>query len=245
MRTILTIWRHELQGCFLSPVAYVTMVVYLAITGFTFWVAAFHNVGRPEPLAMLLVGSLAFWMPILVTVVSMRLFVDEKRQGTLEMLLTAPVTETEVVMGKYLGALTFLLAVTAPCFSFAFVLERLSPTITMENIDVGALCGGALIVLLVLAALLAVAVAVSLTTRNQIVAAICTFCAIWGAMLAGWLLGEVQGMPAKLAEQLSMTRHLEEFALGVISLPAVVLYVSVTVFMLFVSVRMLEARQWK
>ncbi len=245
MRKFLTLWRREVQSCFLASVAYVTLVVFIMATGVTFWVAAFRNIGRPEPLSLLLIGSLMVWTPILVTVVAMRLFVDEKRQGTLETLLTAPVTETQVVLGKYAGALTFLALAVAPCFLFPFILERLSPTLTLATLDLGALLGAGLIMALVLAAMLALALPVSLTTRNHIVAAISIFAALCLALLGGWLLESVPGLPRGLVASLSLTRHLEDVGRGVIDAPVPVFYLSVTGLCLFAAIRMLEARQWK
>ncbi len=239
------IWRREMMACFLSPVAYVTLVAYLGATAFTFWIAAFRNEGRPEPIALLLFGSVMFWMPILVTVVAMRLFVEEKRSGTIETLLTAPVTELEIVLGKYAGALTFLLLAVAPTLSYAFILERLSPTLTLHNLDLGALLGGGIATALVTSAFLAVALVVSLTTRNQIVAAICTFCVLWVMLLAGWILKETPGVPERLADAISVTRHLEQFARGVVEFPPIVLYVTTVIFLLFTATRMLESQRWR
>ena len=245
MEKCLIIWRRELTACFLSPVAYVTLVAFLAVTGFTFWVAAFRNVGRPEPLALLLCGCLVFWLPILVTVVAMRLFVEEKQSGTIELLLTAPVTEAQIVLGKYAGALTFLLIAVLPPVSSVFVLERISPTVTLANLDLGALVSGEVITVLVTAAFLALAMVVSLSTRNQIVAAMCTFCTLWLALLGGWLLSETPGVPQAFADAVSITRHIETFARGVIEVGPIVLYASVCVGMLFTATRMLESRRWR
>ena len=199
---------------FLSPVAYVTMTLMLSATGFTFWLITIRGVGRPEPLSVLLAGSIVFWLPILVTVVSMRLFVEEKRSGTIETLLTAPVTDLEVVLGKYLGALSFLLIAIAPAFLCIGVIERLSPVITLENLDLGALVGAALIIFLVTAHLLSVAQVASLLTRSQIIAAICAFVGIWIALLLGSLLRLLPGFDAAVGEFLSIMHHVEEFARG-------------------------------
>lgn len=234
-----------MTACFLSPVAYVTLVAFLGTTGFTFWLSAIRNEGRPEPLSILLFGSVMFWMPILVTVVAMRLFVDEKRAGTIETLLTAPVTEFEIVMGKYTGALTFLLLAVAPTVGFAFIIERLSPALTMQNVDLGALLGGGIITVLVTGMFLAVAEVVSLTTRNQIVSAICTFSMLWLLLLSGWILRETPGVSARVADALSATRHIEDFARGTVGVGPIVLYVTLTAFFLFTATRMLESQRWR
>ncbi len=245
MSKALTIWRKELAALFLSPVAYITMIVFLSITGFTFWLAAVRGVGRPEPLPVLLAGSIVFWLPIIITVVSMRLFVEEKRSGTIETLLTAPVTDSQVVLGKYGGALSFLVIAVAPAFLYLWVFERISPAITPASLDLGATVGSGIILFLVTAQLLSVALLASLLTRNQIVAAIIAFTGIWLAMLLGWLLGLVPGADPALSEFLSVVFHIEEFARGSILGNAIVLHVAITLFMLFVSIRVLESRRWR
>jgi ABC-2 type transport system permease protein len=245
MSKVFTIWRRELASLFLSPVAYVTMIVFLSVVGFTFWLTSVRGVGAPEPLSVLLAGSIVFWLPIIITVVSMRLFVEEKRSGTIETLLTAPVTDAQVVLGKYCGALSFLLITIFPAFLYIWVFERLSPVITLATLDVGATIGAALIILLVTAQLLSVALVGSLVTRNQIIAAICAFVGIWLALLLGWLWGQIPGMNPVLGEFLSLVFHIEEFARGVIVGNVIVLHLATILFMLFVAVRVLEARRWR
>ncbi|MCE9615127.1 MAG: ABC transporter permease [Lentisphaerae bacterium] len=234
-----------MTACFLSPVAYVTLVAFLGVSGFTFWLACFRNEGNPEPVSVLLCGSLMFWLPIMITVVAMRLFVEEKRSGTIETLLTAPVTEGQIVLGKYLGAFTFLLLALVPALAYPFVLERLSPALTLENLDLGALLGASVVTVLVTGTFLAIAVVASLTTRNQIVAAICTFFMLWLALLGGWLLGESHGVPAVLADGLSITRHIDVFSRGTLEIRPIVFHVTLTGLLLFTAVRMLESRRWK
>jgi ABC-2 type transport system permease protein len=245
MSKVLTIWRREMAACFLSPVSYVTFVAFLSVGGFTFWHLAVENTGQPEPLSVFLVESIVIWLPIMVTVVAMRLFVDEKRSGTIETLMTAPVTDAQVVLGKYLGAISFLVFVIAPAFLYVFVFERLSPTIHLGNMDLGALVGGAIILALITATLLAVAMVVSLLTRSQIISVICTFVAIWLVLLFGWLMGTIPGVDDELVEHLSFLKHAEQFARGSIVGGPIVLYVSLIALMLFIAVRVLESRHWR
>src|SRR3989339_1774952 len=114
MRNFFAIWRRELAACFLSPIAYVTMVFFLIASGSTFLVGVIKNVGSNVFLTNLLFASIVMWLTVLISIVSMRLFTEEVRAGTIEMLMTAPVTETEVVLGKYAGAVTFVLCIVAP-----------------------------------------------------------------------------------------------------------------------------------
>ena len=238
----MTIWRREMTACFLSPVAYVTMVAFLLISGATFIVGVLRNIGTTETVPSLLFGATILWLTLLVTVISMRLFAEERRSGTLEALMTAPVTEAQVVLGKYAGALTFLLIAAAPTVSNIFVLAALNPV--AGPIDGGAVIGGGLILGIISAFCLAIGLLISLMTRNQIIAAICTFCAIWFVLLFGWLAAVLPFGMEGPAEYLSAMNHIEDFVRGSIDTRPLILYVSGTVFVLFLSVRVLESRRW-
>ena len=239
------IWRRELAAYFLSPVAYVTMVVFLLAACGTFMVSVLRNVGAYEPLASLLFDAIFLWLPILLTVVSMRLFAEEKRSGTIETLMTAPVTEAEVILGKYAGAFSFVLLVVLPAVGSIFILERLNPGIDLQDVDVGSVLGGTLILLQVSALLLAVGLLVSLMTRNQVVSAICTLCVLWFVVMLGWLLSLIPGSSRHLTDYISVTLHIEDFSRGSVDLSQIVLYASATAFVLFAAVRVLESRRWK
>lgn len=244
MRNFFTIWRRELAGCFLSPVAYVTMVLFIGAAGGTFMTGVIRNNGSQATLPAILYSSVLMWATVLITVISMRLFTEEKRSGTIETLMTAPVTETAVVLGKYAGALTFLLVVTVPVVGCMYILAEMSPGV--EAIDTGCVLAGGLIVLLISGLCVSVGLVISLTTKNQIIAAICCFAAIWLVILAGWLITVLPcGGGAGLADYIATDNHLGEFSRGIVDTRAVALYLSGTVFMLFVGVRMLESRRWR
>lgn len=245
MRKFLTIWRRELAACFLSPVAYVTIVVFLAVSGLTFLWGVIKSEGTGEQLSPLLFGAIVVWLTVLVTVISMRLFADEKRSGTIETLMTAPITEAEVVLGKYAGALSFLLIVALPAVGCIFLLERLSPGIDFVDLDIGAMLGGCLILFLISAFFVSTGLFISLMTRNQIVAAICCICAIWLALLFGHLVSTSPMGLEKFGEYVSATTHIEDFSRGSVDTRPIILYLSGTVFMLFAAVRVLESRRWR
>lgn len=243
MKAIRTIWFRELSACFLSPIAYVMMVAFLVVAGLSFLVAAFRNEGRPEPLSLYVFGGDAVWLPILIAVVAMRLFAEEMRSGNLENLMTVPITEVQLVVGKYLGALSFLVLVLAPTALFVVILERMSPGIGPADLDPGAFFWGGFILVLVTALFLSVGTFCSLLTRNQIIAAILTICVNWLILLAGWLLLSIPGMDPGFADYLSVTAHIEDFARGSVEARHLFFYFSTTIFMLFVSVRTLQARR--
>lgn len=244
MRKFLAIWWREFSACFLSPVAYVTMVLYIAASGLTFVSGVHFNAGTTESVISLLFGAELIWLTFLTTVVCMRLFAEERRSGTLETLTTVPVTEAQIVMGKFAGSVSFLAIVSAPSAGFVFILDYFSPGIS--GVDVGALLGGCLIMLLIIGSCTAAGMVVSLLTRNMIVSFIAISCAVWCFLLFGSILDSLSWINLPDAAWIySSMNQLDEFSRGSIDLRAIVMHLSGTAFLLFVAVRLLESRRWQ
>ncbi|MDI6775033.1 MAG: ABC transporter permease subunit [Verrucomicrobiota bacterium] len=238
-----TLWKREWTACFLSPIAYVTMVMFLLLANWTFWNAVERHTGEVASLPLLWCMSVALWLPILITVITMRLFAEERRSGTIETLMTAPVTEWQVVLGKYAGALSFLLAVIAPTAASTIALYALSPGLRALNL--GGLAGAALILLLLSLLCVAIGLLFSMTTRNQIIAAITCFCGIILPLLSGYLVKLLPFGSDRLVDYLLLEHHLEDFSRGSVDIRTVALYVSGTLFALFLAARALESRKWR
>ncbi len=245
MNRFLNIWRRELGACFLSPIAYVTMVIYIALSGWAFMEGVEHNIGRDEPIEILLLASLFFLLLMLVAIITMRLFAEEKRSGTIETLMTSPVTETEIVLGKYCGALTFLVIVVAPGIGFPFLLAAMSPAISVLDIDVGALVSGSAVLFMMSALFVSVGLLVSVMSRNQIVAAIACICANGIILMIGYMDSLLPMQAGHLMSYVSIEAHLLEFGRGSVDTRPIVFYMSGSVFALFVAVRLLESRRWR
>lgn len=243
MRQLLLIWRRELTSSFLSPVAYVAMAAYLLLAAATFVQAVDVNAGEQESAVVLLFVALFFWLPLFATAVTMRLFAEEKRSGTIESLMTAPVTDQQVVLGKFFGAYTFLLSVSVPAISSLYVLSAFSPALPVP--DRNAVLGGILIFLLVSGLCVAVGLLVSMLTRNQIVAAICCFAAICLPFVVRMAGAALPFGSDQLLESLSAETHVVDFARGSIDSRPIVLYMSSTLFLLFTAVKVLETRRWR
>jgi ABC-2 type transport system permease protein len=238
-----TLWRRELAACFLSPVAYIVMAIYLFVAGWTFLQAIERNLGTQESPEVLLFSAVFFWLPLFVTAITMRLFAEEKRSGTIEALMTAPVTDVEVVLAKFGGAWAFLLLAASPVLLPAYTLMRLGAG--REWIDPGGLAGGCLLLVLIAAACVAIGLFASLLTRNQIVAALCCFCAICSPFLVRPVLENMPVGSDRLLNLLAADTHIYDFSRGSIDSRPIVLYVSVTAFFLFASVKILESRRWR
>jgi ABC-2 type transport system permease protein len=243
MRTFLAIWRREVAAAFLSPVAYVTMVAFLLISGLTFVTGVVHNEGSSETLASLLFAAVVLWLTVLITVIAMRLFAEERRSGTLEALMTAPVMEAQVVLGKFAGAFTFLLVAALPAAAGIYIVAAIGPGV--ETVDGGAVAGGGLILALISSLCLAIGLFLSLLTRNQIIAAVCSFSAIWLVLLSGWLLEALPYGGGAAADYLATMAQIEDFSRGSVDTRPIVLYLSGTAAMLFFSIKTLETGRWK
>lgn len=242
MRKFGAIWQRELMAHFLSPTAYVAAVIFLATAGWTFLWVADKAAGSGDPLTVVLIASVIVWLPILATVVTMGAFAEEKRSGTIEALMTAPVTEPQVVFGKYMGALTFYAIVVAPTAAYPDVLAAFLPDALV--VDRASLASGYAILFLVAAYCISVGLFISLLTRHQVVSAIGCFCAITLPFLFRMFS---RALPLNLRGMLdyaAVEDHVMLFARGVVDTRPVILYLTGAALFLFLSVRALESRRW-
>jgi len=248
MRTFLTMWRREVAAYFLSPIAYVTGIFFLVVMGFSFWVLVVALTDGPAGVGAMraLFESLFFWIALLVVVpvITMRLFADEKRTGTIEVLMTAPVTDVSVVLGKYCGALSFFVVMWLPTVTYAFILQSFTPL--TASVDLGPLLGGYVGALLIGAFYIALGLFASSLTSNQVIAAIVSF-ALFGLFFFSGLLTYVarSDLVREVVSYTSALAHMADFSRGAIDTRPLVLYVSGTVYLLFATVKVIESRKWK
>lgn len=247
MRTFYHLWKKELTGYFLSPVAYVTTVFFLAVMGFIFWLLASLLTKGPMgvPVMNLLFGSPFFWMTLLIVapVLTMRLFAEEKRSGTMETLLTAPVSDTAVVLAKFSGVLAFYIIMWLPTIFFVVVLDRYSSV--SAPVDFGPVAGGYLGAFLVGAFYLSVGMLCSSLTNSQIIAAISGFAVMILLFFSGFL--EVVAFHPVLldtASYMASHEHMVHFSRGTIDTRPILYYLSGTAFALFATVKVIESRRW-
>lgn len=246
MTAFVHLWRREIAAWFRTSGAYVIGVFFLILTGFSFWMMI-ANQARGAPATELaggLFGTPWFWLAMLTVcpLLTMRLFAEERRLGTLEMLLTAPVTETEVVLAKFAGAYCALLLLWLPTLAHVFIIRR--GNVPLPPIDWGALAAGYLGAALVGAFFLSVGLLSSLLTRHQAIAAMGCLAVLGVLLSAGWLPAYFHSEHLRLLVQaVSAPAHMRDFAAGIIDTRAVVWYASATALLLFVSIRLLEARR--
>lgn len=239
MRNAWTIARRELYAYFGSPIAYVTMAAFLAVMGLLFWLILVYS--QQAVVGYILGSGWIFFVLILyAAVVTMRLLAEEQRSGTIELVLTAPVRDWELVVGKYLSSLILFLTMLIISLYQPLILARLGDP------DLGATASSYLGFFLAGAALLAIGTLTSTFTRNQVVAAISCIAigvALWlvqfvGSRSPGTFTGD-------FLAQLAIFAHYTDFIDGVIDTQHVVYYLSLVAASLFLATRVLETRRWR
>lgn len=246
MKNALTIAQRELAAYFTSPIAYVVGVVFLLINGVYFVGALIYFSSPnpyggplPEPTFRYQIGLMYSLLLFTAPPLTMRLLAEEQRLGTLELLLTAPVRDWEVVVGKFLAALGLLGLILVLTLAYVGLLN------VYANPDLGPIAAGYVGLLLAGSALLSIGVLSSALTQNQIVAVLIGYGISLSLYLLGMLAQSPVGSVAGLIGQLDFAAHLDNFQRGVISTPDLVYFVSVIVGALFVATRVLESRRWR
>ncbi|MBN1898050.1 MAG: ABC transporter permease subunit [Spirochaetes bacterium] len=236
MNNILSIIKKEINHYFASFVAYVVLFVFLFVGGYYFYIYVFEvrDAARVMPFFLNFMGFLAF---LLTPFITMRLFSEEKKTGTIELLLTSPITETQIILGKFFGALLLFLIYTS------FTLYYLIILFIFGRPDIGPIITGYIGFILLESAYIAIGILLSLTTKNQIVSGILTLIALLVFWIIGWI-GNYFGRPMQdILQYLSFLKHFEDFTKGIIDSKHVIFYLTVIGFNLFLSVRLLESRE--
>lgn len=241
MRRIQAVSWKEIQVYFSSPMAYIIGMNFLAITGVFFTL----NLGDPFPEASLsgFFQGATIILILLAPALTMRLLAEERKLGTVELLLTAPVRDWEVVAGKYLAGLVFLLAMVVVTGYYVLLL------FLFADPDPGPVYAGYLGLFLYGAAALAVGLLASALTSNQIVASVVAMVILGLLYLADFAARAWAQASPNLAStvigEMSTKSHFDDFALGVIDTKHIVYFISLTAITLFLAVRALEAHRWR
>lgn len=248
MRVLMTLWRRELSAYFVSPLAYAVWFFFLLLMGVGFfWMLQVRALGPTDagPWQPLMAQHPHLWLGllILVPVITMRSFAEERRSGSLETLLTAPVTEWQVVGAKFVGAVTFYMVCWLPTVGHVWLLTRLGAV--PFPLDYGVLGTTYLGILLLGSFYLALGLLASALTRHQAVAALMTLVVLGGLFLTGFTYDYVRtDWMLEVGHYVSAMRHMTEFSRGVVDTRPLVFYASGTLITLFAVVKVIEARKW-
>ncbi len=235
MRNTTTIALKEFKSYLASPMAYVVTGIFLVLTGF-FFQSSPTTYSETSINGFLAYGSIL--LLLLASMLTMRLLAEEKKMGTLELLLTAPVRDSEVIMGKFLGSLGILTVMLALTFYYPILL------MWFGDPDIGPIATGYLGLFLLGCTSLAIGLFASSLTSNQIVAVVIA----GGILFALWFIGMAADLlPEALGEvtgYLSLYYHFPDFMRGVIDTRGIIYYLSITALFLFLAVRSLENSRW-
>jgi ABC-2 type transport system permease protein len=245
MHNIWTIARRELKHYFISPIAYAVAFMILLIVGVIFYTNLLASLIYQQfaPSIDIVVGPIVTLILFTTPAITMRTLADEQRSGTMELILTAPVRDWELVTGKWLGAFLFYLIIVLITWFYPIILNQLiSP-----GIDQGLMVANYLGLLLLIASLTAIGVAVSSIFSNQIAA----FFVTAGILLFFWMIGfpsQAMGAStiAEILKYLDLSEHFfSTFYEGVVELKNIVYYLSMTGLALFLGTISIQSRRWR
>jgi ABC-2 type transport system permease protein len=235
VRNFLALARRELGVYFVSPTAYVILTAMLLLSGYVFLASLEMAAGNRLPVDFsTTLSSISFIVVVSAGLVTMRLIAEEKSRGTLEIALTAPVTETQFVLGKFAATLVLLLWQLAVTAGFALIISRYG------RVDLGAILCGYFGVLLVGATVYAMGLFISSLCYSQVTAGMITFVvqvAFLNAKEAAWY--------QPLLRAFALTEHMNDFMRGVVDTGRLVTLACVTGAFLFLTVRVVESRRWR
>ena len=265
MSNVLAIARKELKGYFASPIAYAVIGLFALTFGFFFYTLLLYfdqNAARSaglgggpsvnvneqllRPVFMNAMVILLFMLPL----VTMRTYSEEKRSGTIELLLTAPLTDLQIILGKFLGAMGLYAAALAVTLVhvgvlFAFGRPEWIPIATGGNPEGWPVVTTYLGLLLMGGCFMSVGLFISSLTKNQIVAGMATFGVFLMLWVINWLASFTGPTMQQVVNYLSITDHLEDFTRGVIDTKDLVYYVSFITFGLFLTARSVDTERWR
>ncbi len=260
MKGILAIYRREMGSYFVSPIAYIVIGAFLVAAGLVFWIilsnvmlfamqaAARQQEGAPSdidvPVQVIrsFVGFVGTYvLPILTPMLTMGIYAEERKRGTMEMLMTSPITELQIVIGKYLASLSFLCLMLAPTLLYYLIVGMYSDPALPWRI----VWSGYLGLFLLGAVLLAVGAFISSLTENQIIAGVVTFVLFLTLLFIDLSVRGSSTMFGEIVKYLSILQHYQEFSQGVIDTTNVIFYLSGIVLGLFLTLRSLDSMRWR
>ena len=229
-------WR-EIKTYFTSPMAYIIMAVYTAIAAYYFVTSISGVLPEATIRGFLIPSTLIF--SLLSPLITMRLLAEEQKLGTLELLMTAPLKEYEIVLGKFIASLLTLISTLVPTVYLVMLL------VMFGSPDLGPIFTGYLGLILFGRATLSLGLFASSLSPNQIVGAVLAMGVLIILSVIDLASNYVGGIFVTLVDQVSITNHFEDFSRGIIDTHDVVYYLLFTSFLLFLTIRSLESRRWR
>lgn len=263
MRNILAIFRRELSSYFVSPIAYAVIGVFLIISGVLFYYSTFGasgllvrvmqyrmqmmqgggsgDVDVPFIIIQQLMSFAATVSLFVVPMLTMGSYAEERKRGTMEMLMTSPITELQIVLGKFLTGLTIYALMMAPTLVYNLYIAKFSDPSYPWRILWSSYLG----IMLLGSVLIAIGLFISSLTENQIIAGVVTF----AVALLLWIVNIIASDPSttsgQILQYLSVIKHYEDFTRGLIDSTSLIFYVTLTVLALFLTLQSLSSMRWR
>ncbi|MFQ5490198.1 MAG: ABC transporter permease [Phycisphaerae bacterium] len=239
MQKVGILTQRELSAFFFSPIAYVVLAIFLMVTGIFFANDNFVP-GGESSLRITFGNYLPVILVFILPMLTMRLLAEELRSGTIESLMTAPVTDADVVLGKFFGTLVFYLLMLGGTLLHVVLVAMYG------TLDVGLVLASYLGLILLGGLYISVGLFFSACTRNQVIAVICSFVllAVF-TFLAEYLARDQEGGLRVVLQHLSIVAHFQDFARGLVDTNHLIFFVSTTGLFLFLTVKVLESRRWR
>jgi gliding motility-associated transport system permease protein len=254
VRNVLAITEKELRSYFASPIAYIIIGLFSLLFGYFFYVYLMLFVRQSEQMMQFGGGgsanvnqqmiryvllNVSVILLFLMPVITMRTYSEEKRSGTIELLLTSPVTDVQIILGKFLGAMGLyaaMLLVTMVYMSILFFIG---------NPEWRPVVAGYIGLLLMGGCFISVGLLISSLTKNQIVAGAITFAVFLMLWVVNWMADQAGPITRQILTTLSITDHFDDFARGIIDTKHLVYYISFITFGLFLTSKSVDMERWK
>ena len=258
MKNFYLIFQKELRSYFNSPIAFVVITIFLMLSGYFFYnvfatfstisfqvatnailARQYNQLNVTEMAVRPFFANISLFMLIMLPMLTMRMFSEEKKSGTIELLLTYPVKDSEVILGKFAGCMgifTIMILLTLPCF---FLIELFGePELGVVVCGyVGLFCMGA--------AFISLGMFASSITENQIIAAVLSFASLLIFLMMGYSASFASESLGNILKYLSFMPHMLNFAKGVLDTEDIMYYVLFTLFCIFLNMRSLESKRWR
>lgn len=253
MGNILAVAGKELRSYFASPIAYIVTGFWALVFGYFFYVMLYfflqrsqqamgmgpQSVNVNQDMIRYVLSNASVVVLFVLPAITMRTYSEEKRSGTIELLLTSPLTDMQIILGKFLGTLALygtMLLVTVLYIALLF---------WFGNPEVKPILAGYLGLLLLGGCFLSIGLFISSLTKNQIVAAVITFVTFLMLWVIDWMASDASGTTATVLRYLSITGHFEDFSKGIIDTKHVIYYLSLITFGLFLTAKAVDTERWK
>ncbi len=249
MQAYWTLVRRELGSHFFSWSGYIVIAAVLLLAlSFIDLLTKFNGESMDQPLTSVFYSTLYFWLILLLAapVITMRSFAHEKATGTFETLMTTPVSDAQVVLAKFSGALLFYIFMCVPLLIWVFIARPLSNVPGI--VDGGTIAATFLGIFLWGCLYMALGCLASATTRNQIIAAIVSLAAGISLFMLSYLainMANVADWRAQVFSHVGLIEHMKDFARGVVDTRPIVFYLTFTFFFLYLTLKVVESRRWK